>query len=112
MNIIQFNKELCTKEIKCQLIIARKKLKLTQKEIAKELGVSQTVISKIEHERDYGLHKIDFLTIIRLALHYKKPLTYFAPKYLKGRLKRLEERSRSKRYLSKNNTQQYSLEDY
>ena len=88
-------------------------MNLSQNDVAEELQLSQRDISKIEKEKDYGLpHRIDFLTIIQLALLYKKPLTYFAPKYLKGRLKNLEEvswvqwrRNRAKRRIANDDTE-------
>ena len=56
-----------------RLIEARKKVQLSQKEVSKLIGKSQSYISKIES----GQRRIDIVQLKELAKVYKKPIDYF-----------------------------------
>lgn len=60
-------------EIIARLKTARIEEKLTQKQVAKALGVGQSFISKIES----GQYRIDVIQIKMFAKLYKKPISYF-----------------------------------
>jgi len=52
---------------------ARSQAKLTQKEVADALGVTQSFISKIEA----GQYRIDVVQLRRIAKLYKKKIEFF-----------------------------------
>ena len=56
-----------------QLIKARKKAKLRQQDAARELGRTQSYISKIES----GQRRIDTVQLKELAAVYKKKIRFF-----------------------------------
>ena len=56
-----------------KLIEARKKANLTQKDVAKLLGRTQSFVSKIEA----GQRRIDIVQLKEFAKLYKKKLDYF-----------------------------------
>ena len=56
-----------------KLIKARRKARLRQKDVAKQLGRTQSYISKIEA----GQRRIDVVQLKEFAAIYKKRLNYF-----------------------------------
>lgn len=61
------------KDLVIQLKKAREKAGLSQVEVAKKLGKSQSYISKLES----GQRKIDVIQLRELAKMYKKEINYF-----------------------------------
>jgi transcriptional regulator with XRE-family HTH domain len=59
-----------------RLIEAREEAKLTQREVAKELGLSHSFLSKCET----GERRVDVMELLQLADLYSKPLDYFLTK--------------------------------
>ncbi len=60
-------------ELVVKLKKARKIAKLTQIDVADALGVTQSLISKIEN----GQVRLDIIQIKKLAKLYQKPVDYF-----------------------------------
>ncbi len=60
-------------ELISRLRLARNQAKLSQKQVAERIGVTQSFISKIES----GQYRIDVIQLSRLAKLYKKKLDYF-----------------------------------
>jgi transcriptional regulator with XRE-family HTH domain len=61
---------LCSK-----LVEAREAARLTQGDVEKRTGISQTELSKIEN----GQRKIEFLTVVKLAKLYGVEISFFIP---------------------------------
>ena len=59
-----------------QLKAARKSLGLSQSQVAKKIGKTQSYISKIES----GQSKIDIFQLKEFSLLYKRPLNFFVKK--------------------------------
>ena len=64
------------REIINKLKEARLQQKLTQKDVAKCLGVGQSFVSKIEN----GQYRLDIIQLQQFAKIYKKRLSFFLPK--------------------------------
>jgi transcriptional regulator with XRE-family HTH domain len=56
-----------------RLIEAREEAKLTQRDVAAELGMSHSFLSKCET----GERRVDVMELLQLAGLYSKPLDYF-----------------------------------
>jgi transcriptional regulator with XRE-family HTH domain len=60
-------------ELVSRLWLAREKTRLTQKQVAQRLGVTQSLISKMES----GQYRIDVIQLAKLAKLYKKDISFF-----------------------------------
>lgn len=56
-----------------KLIAARKRAKLTQTEVAEQLGWRQSQVSEMET----GERRVDIIELAKLATLYRKPLKWF-----------------------------------
>lgn len=62
-----------SKRIVHKLKLARKQVGFDQKQVAKHLGVTQSLVSKIES----GQVRLDVTQLLELARLYKKHITFF-----------------------------------
>ncbi len=62
------------------LVTAREEAGLRQIDVAEKTGILQTELSKIEN----GQRKVEFLTLLRLANLYQKPIDFFIPQSFKS----------------------------
>jgi transcriptional regulator with XRE-family HTH domain len=60
-------------ELVSRLRLARERARLTQKKVAERIGVTQSLISKMES----GQYRIDVIQLAKLAKLYKKDIGFF-----------------------------------
>lgn len=63
------------KKLSAKLIAAREAANLTQCQVERSLGLSQSELSKIEN----GQRKVEFLVLLKLAKFYNQSINYFIP---------------------------------